>query len=288
MVQDPAERDRETSRESSVTRAPSTKCETDETDEANEVDEANEAGNADEVKEAGKPGEADERPDRLAGVPTALYDAWRQRLLGSSTLEGAARSLLEADVAMSTLATAVLAAAEDGAEEGVEDGVVSRVETASGRYGPSTSADVAGDEGACRAAAGAGRAACRADIDLGTLHAVFGELGEALFSQLIDRRNVAAESSSQASVERCQRDAARAVRPVAVAACEGWMGERGRAFRHDIKTPLQAASLNLELLALEGAGSGLDLDALEVIQRSLDQAVEIVDLQDPDGRARGG
>ena len=46
--------------------------------------------------------------------------------------------------------------------------------------------------------------------------------------------------------------------------------------RHDIKTPLQAASLNLELLALERAGDADDLEAIETIQASIDQAVEML------------
>ena len=80
---------------------------------------------------------------------------------------------------------------------------------------------------------------------------------------------------------RCVRAATRAVRPVAVAAEEAWFDERGRTLRHDIKTPLQAASLNLELLALESDEKGLDTEALDVIQRSLDQAVELLRAHEP-------
>lgn len=56
-------------------------------------------------------------------------------------------------------------------------------------------------------------------------------------------------------------------------ACDALSPELGKILRHDIKTPLQAASLNLELLALEQEGQAELLDAIQTIQQSLDSAV---------------
>jgi len=49
-----------------------------------------------------------------------------------------------------------------------------------------------------------------------------------------------------------------------------------RILRHDIKTPLQAASLNLELLALEQDGNADVTEAIASIQASLDTAVAML------------
>jgi len=49
-----------------------------------------------------------------------------------------------------------------------------------------------------------------------------------------------------------------------------------RILRHDIKTPLQAASLNLELLALEQEGNEEVVEAIVRIQQSLDDAVAML------------
>ena len=52
--------------------------------------------------------------------------------------------------------------------------------------------------------------------------------------------------------------------------------ELARILRHDIKTPLQAASLNLELLALEQDGNADVTEAIASIQASLDTAVAML------------
>jgi len=49
-----------------------------------------------------------------------------------------------------------------------------------------------------------------------------------------------------------------------------------KLIRHDIKTPLQAASLNLELLAMEQAGNVPVVEAIATIQASLDDAVAML------------
>ena len=50
----------------------------------------------------------------------------------------------------------------------------------------------------------------------------------------------------------------------------------GKLIRHDIKTPLQAASLNLELLAMEQEGNPDVTGAIATIMQSLDAAVEML------------
>ena len=49
-----------------------------------------------------------------------------------------------------------------------------------------------------------------------------------------------------------------------------------KLIRHDIKTPLQAASLNLELLAMEQEGNPAVTGAIETIIESLDSAVAML------------
>ncbi len=49
-----------------------------------------------------------------------------------------------------------------------------------------------------------------------------------------------------------------------------------KLIRHDIKTPLQAASLNLELLAMEQEGNPAVTGAIETIMESLDSAVAML------------
>ena len=50
----------------------------------------------------------------------------------------------------------------------------------------------------------------------------------------------------------------------------------GKLIRHDIKTPLQAASLNLELLAMEQEGNPEVTGQIETIMQSLDSAVAML------------
>lgn len=52
--------------------------------------------------------------------------------------------------------------------------------------------------------------------------------------------------------------------------------ELAKLIRHDIKTPLQAASLNLELLAMEQEGNPSVTGAIETIMQSLDSAVAML------------
>ena len=54
-----------------------------------------------------------------------------------------------------------------------------------------------------------------------------------------------------------------------------------RILRHDIKTPLQAASLNLELLALEHEDDAGVIASIATIQESLDTAVQMLKRFEP-------
>ena len=124
----------------------------------------------------------------------------------------------------------------------------------------------------------------------GTLHARLAHLRAALFADLL--KGLGLHNQGRASaVEACFDRADRLIAPLAEAAFKGaddsvTADPRQRRdprtdrlvqrLRHDIKTPLQAASLNLELLALERAGDVGDVEAIETIQASIDQAVDML------------
>lgn len=124
----------------------------------------------------------------------------------------------------------------------------------------------------------------------GALHTRLVHLRAALFSDLLEGANLHGEGWRN-TIETCLDRADRSIAPLAEAAFEGAEGNvaadplRQRAsptdqlvrrLRHDIKTPLQAASLNLELLALDHADDAGDLEAIETIQASIDQAVDML------------
>ena len=124
----------------------------------------------------------------------------------------------------------------------------------------------------------------------GALHARFVHLRAVLFADLLEGANLHGEGLRN-TIETCLDRADRSIAPLAEAAFEGaeeraaadplrqrasWTDQLVRRLRHDIKTPLQAASLNLELLALERADDAGDLEAIETIQASIDQAVDML------------
>lgn len=193
-----------------------------------------------------------------------LRAAWAERVAAQVSLGERERSLLDGEPA-GTIAAAVL-----GHARASEDGAV--------------------EEPVLEAAASIGRTARDLGIGHAALQEVFGRLHDAMVTTLLGGQGGLPVAASLAGADATGEIAAAvhrtadAVRAAATAASEAWFDERGRAFRHDIKTPLQAASLNLELLTLECAEKGLDTEALDVIQESLDRAVEMLRGFEPVGR----
>lgn len=190
---------------------------------------------------------------------TAVFASWRARACGRDAALDRVFEALEREL-RALCATLVAAPATD------------RPTTGAGAIG-SPSID---------AARALGQGAYRAEVDLAALGAAFAALPPALLGTAPGATSaVLSEDAEQTFGSACEALAA---------TCAGWLAcvdegaaaeraelaEIGRVVRHDVKTPLQAASLNLELLALESAEKGIDTEQLELIQRSLDSAVEML------------
>ena len=128
-------------------------------------------------------------------------------------------------------------------------------------------------------------------MDTATLHARFAHLRGALFADLLDNAVPSLPEEEGRRIGLCLDRAEELVGPLAAAAFDGCCESASvdpqhrrtdraerlvQRLRHDIKTPLQAASLNLELLALERAESEDDVEAIATIQASIDQAVDML------------
>lgn len=205
--------------------------------------------------------------DASSGEAVGLERDWRDRVVADEALVASARAVFEGS-AVNTGALAIEALALAGSMCGDS---------------PALLATPVAEE--------TGRAAPIRALAPSSLEALFGHLQDALVVVLLRRASVGtkggeslanAQAALRASSARrataaiaATLNAARAEQAAGVAG--GSAGEElARMLRHDIKTPLQAASLNLELLALESAEKGLNGDELDVIQRSIDQAVAML------------
>jgi len=199
-----------------------------------------------------------ERPLNDAHQVLALRQTWRRRVAADARLDGDAGGLFtEEGESLDAVVAAVVAVAFGGG--GAERGAVE----------------------SARAAFATGRAAHARQIDLIGLQRLLGHLHDALSGQLIRRSAEPDDSLSGSRAEGIARAARAAMERPIVEATRGWFDEAGRKLRHDVKTPLQATSLNLELLTLESGERGLDTAALDTIQHSLDQVVEMLARAEP-------
>ena len=127
-----------------------------------------------------------------------------------------------------------------------------------------------------------GRAVFAAGLDLPTLQRLLGHLHDAVVAWTFRE---AAEGSGgtlcPGRAETLVGEVRRALERPVLEATRGWFDAAASKLRHDVKTPLQATSLNLELLTLESAERGLDTEALDTIQRSLDQVVALLARAEP-------
>ena len=126
-----------------------------------------------------------------------------------------------------------------------------------------------------------GRALCTDRGDLPALRRLFDHLHDIVVGRLFGQTADDDGRLSAARAEEATRRARHAMEEAVVEATRGWFDESGRKLRHDVKTPLQASSLNLELLTLETAERGLDTEPLDTIQRSLDRVAELLARAEP-------
>ena len=201
----------------------------------------------------------------------------------AGTIEHESTAGLDADSLLAAWRERVAADAALGPD------AIERTAHADDAFGGALAALVARSLGASGAAVGdeseaalaAGRAAFAGRLDLPGLQRLLGHLHDVVTARLLERASDADGHLSTARAEKAVRRVRDAMERIVVEATRGWFDEAGRKLRHDVKTPLQATSLNLELLTLETAERGLDTEPLDTIQRSLDQVVDLLSRAEP-------
>lgn len=120
-----------------------------------------------------------------------------------------------------------------------------------------------------------------AGMDLAALRAAVAPLAELVGADERGRAGVAALQGLAVGAWHAPGESGEAAgaAPSAAGAPDPFRGldpRLGKMIRHDIKTPLQAASLNLELLAMEHEDDPNVTGAIATIMQSLDSAVEML------------